>query len=103
MADLTIAVEPRKILTVDLGGTEYKVTPPKAALGLKLAVRGRNANDNPDLMMEALDEWMDKAFTKRVANTIRRRIEDETDDLDVTHVMQLMELVIEHTAGRPTS
>ena len=102
MADLTISAEPRKTLEVDLVGKTYKVTAPKAALGLKLAVRAKQADDDPGKMMEAVEEWVIKAFGKTNGAKVLKRVDDEDDDLDIQHLMKLMEAVIEATTGDPT-
>jgi len=102
MADLIISAEPRKTLEVDLVGQTYKVTAPKAALGLKIAIRAKQSGDDPGLMMDAVEEWVVKAFGKSAAKKVLARVDDENDDLDIQHLMKLMEAVIEATTGDPT-
>lgn len=103
MVEINITAEPRTILDVELVGVRYKVNPPKSALALKLAVRAKSAGEDPTLMMEAIDEWIGKAFGAEEAIKVHERLEDEKDLLDFQHIMALMEAVIETTTGNPTS
>ena len=92
---------------VRLVGKEYSVRPPKAALGLKLAVRAKQFEERPDLLGSTINEFIDKAFSEADAAEVKRRMyEDENDDLDFPHVMTLMEKLMERTMGeldRPTT
>lgn len=101
--NISITADPREKITVSLVGVEYEIFPPKAALGLKLAVRAKQHGDDPVTTLESVTEWVQKAFGKPGARDIEKRIEDEADDLDITHVMQLMNKVVELTTGNPTS
>lgn len=101
---IEIKAEPKSAIEVELVGTVYKIQPPKAALALKLAIRAKAAAETPDLMMASIDEWILAAFGKAGAAKIQRRLDDPADALDVTHVMQLMEAVVEEAAApNPTS
>lgn len=100
---INITADPREKITICLVGVNYEVHPPKTALALKLAVRAKQAGDAPDLMMAAVDEWITKAFGKTEAKKVQARLENETDDLDFPHIMQLMEALIEQATGTPTT
>jgi hypothetical protein len=103
MTEIVITAEPLDLIPVSLVGVTYQIKPPKSSLALKLAVRAKTAEDDPSLMMEAIDEWVDKAFGKEEAENVRARLDDEDDVLDFPHIMALMEAVIERTTGNPTS
>lgn len=94
----------RKRIKVNLVGVLYEVRPPKASLGLKLAVRAKQFEDKPELLPQTLNEFIDKAFTKDDAAKIKQRMyEDEEDALDLPHIMSLMETLVEKSIGTPTS
>jgi hypothetical protein len=103
-AGIVIDAEPVKPLTVRLVGETYKITPPKSSLAIKLAVQAKTvAKQEPEKVLEVMDEWIDQAFGPRAAEKVRARFEDPKDLLDITHVMGLMEKVIEASTGDPTS
>jgi hypothetical protein len=100
---ITIKAKSRDAIPVDMAGVRYSLNPPKAALAMKLAVRAKTAGDDPTLVLEAVDEWLDKAFGKREANKVRKRLDDADDPLDTPDIMELMEAVIERASGNPTT
>lgn len=101
--DITIEADPVSTLSVNLVGKTYEIKPPKAALAMRLAVESKLYQDDPAKMADILDLWIKKAFGTK-AEKIKARFEDEDDDLDITHIMVLMERVIEkQTGGNPTS
>ena len=100
---IEIKADPRTPIKVSLVGVDYELNPPKSALAIKLAVQAKTAGDDPTLVLQAIDEWVDKAFGKKNATAVRKRLDDENDDLDTPHLMQLMEAVIEASSGNPTS
>lgn len=103
---LTANIEARapETLTVNLVGKKYQIKAPKAALGLKLAVRAKQAEDRPDLMAAAIDEWIDRAFAAKDAADVKYRMYESSDDaLDLPHVMELMQVMIERTTDNPST
>lgn len=93
-----------EVLTINLVGKKYQIKAPKAALGLKLAVRAKQAEDRPDLMAAAIDEWIDRAFSKEDAADVKYRMYESNDDaLDLPHVMELMQVMIERTSDNPST
>lgn len=102
--DLQIEAKPRTRLTVNLLGKRYSIMPPKTALAMKLSVRAKQAEDRPELMVDAIEEWIDKAFLPADADDVRHRIYESDDDpLDIDHVMELMEKLIERQTNTPTT
>src|SRR5690625_7864196 len=71
--DLQIEADEPAYVTVNLVGKRYRVKAPKAALGLKLAVRAKQAEESPDLMAEAIDE---RSEERRVGKEGRAQWED---------------------------
>lgn len=103
MADIKITAERRESIPVDLVGVSYEVTPPKTALAIKVALQAKKAQDDPDEVMKALDGWIARAFGKKQAAKITERLYSDEDDLDIDHIMQLMNLLMEESTGTPTS
>lgn len=100
---IEITAEPAAPIEVVLVGVDYKIQPPKSSLALKLAIRAKTAGEDPTLMLEAIDEWINKAFGKTNGAKIKKRLDDPDDLLDINHVMQLMEKIVEATTATPTT
>ncbi|UDL16226.1 hypothetical protein SEA_KOZIE_30 [Microbacterium phage Kozie] len=105
MKSITIDAEPREQITVHLVGKPYLLTPPKGALGLQLAERAQAANATGDVKAiwgEVMD-WVTKAVGSKQAADIQARLDDPEDDLDVIHVVTVMEKVVEAVTSNPSS
>lgn len=100
---IVIDVEPRSPLTVSLGGEEYLVTPPKSTIALALAARAQSAGSDPQKVREELDNWVRIAFGRKQAAKVAERLDDDEDDLDLPHIMDLMQKVAEATTSDPSS
>lgn len=100
---ITISAAPRTVLDVDLVGVHYSVNPPKAALALKMAMDSKLTGEDPSILMNTLDEWLVQAVGPEVTKDIHARLDDPADDLDVSHLMQLMEAVLSEMSERPTT
>ncbi|QDP45522.1 hypothetical protein SEA_FUZZBUSTER_38 [Microbacterium phage FuzzBuster] len=101
---IVIDLEPAKPVTVGLGeGFEYLVTPPKSTIAIALAGSLKAAGEDPALLMEAMESWIDKAFGKKQAPKVRARLLDEEDPLDIKHIVDLMQQLAEVTTGDPTT
>lgn len=92
--DINIGASAPEPINVTLVDKKYTITPPKAALAMRLAVESKLYADDPAKMADILDLWIKKAFGEK-ADKIKARLDDEDDLLDITHVMILMEKVIE--------
>lgn len=102
---IEIVAKPREKITLSLVGTEYLLTPPKGALGLTLAKNAKAAQETGDIetiWAEVLN-WLSLAVGKKSAAAIQKRLDDAEDDLDIEHVMAVMEQVAEATTESPTS
>lgn len=108
MADLTITAEPRKTLTVDLVGVTYTIRAPKGATALALAKRfgqkskGKGSSQIDDTLT-ALRDWSRSAFGVKTSDEVFARLDDPEDDLDISHLSDLMAKVTEATTGDPTT
>lgn len=102
---IEISATPRELIAVNLVGTEYTLTPPKGALGLTLAEKAQDASASGDVRAiwgEVLN-WLTMAVGKKQAKAIQARLDDADDDLDIIHVISLMEQVVEMVTGNPTT
>src|SRR4051812_12187063 len=104
MADtniIEITAEPRTSFKVKLVGVMYDIFPPKDAFTLELASKADDlaqARAAHDLVYE----WIDQAFGTQAAK-VRDRLHSAKDDLDIKHIIQLLQIVVERTTGNPTS
>ena len=102
--DVQIVADKRQSMVIELVGMRYTVKVPKASLALKLAVRAKQADDNPALLAQTIDEWISRAFSSEDAESVKHRLyEADDDDLDLPHIMKLMEALIERTTDNPSS
>lgn len=105
MKSITIDAEPREQITVNLVGKPYLLTPPKGALGLTLAERAQEAQASGDVkaIWGEVMGWLTTAVGKKQARAIQERLDDPDDDLDIIHVITVMEKVVEAVTKNPTS
>lgn len=100
---IVIDAEPRKAFPVQLVGEEYLVTPPKSTIALALARKAKEAGDDAGVVEDELHNWVRIAFGKKQATKVIARLADGDDDLDLPHIMQLMQKLAEAATGDPTS
>jgi hypothetical protein len=100
---IEITATPVKAVPVRLVGVEYMIKPPKGSLAIILGKKMQAASDNPDGMLRALNDWIVIGFGKTDAKAVMKRLEDPQDDLDFSHIMELMQKIAEVTTGNPTS
>jgi hypothetical protein len=100
---VVIVAEPKPKLLIDLVGVDYEITPPKAALAMAMAMNAKNAGEDPYALLDAISNWIRKAFGAEQAAAVLARMEDEDDLLDLPHIMQLMTAMIEKSTGDPTT
>ncbi|QDH93086.1 hypothetical protein QDA02_gp79 [Microbacterium phage Margaery] len=105
MKSITIDAEPREQVTVHLVGKPYLLTPPKGALGLTLAKRAQEAEKSQDIEMiwGEIMGWLTMAVGETQAKAIQARLDDNDDDLDLIHVITVMEKVVEAVTELPSS
>lgn len=103
MADeMKVESTPRKGIPVNLVGVDYTVRKPKAALGLRLAVAGKKADEDPENMMKAMDTLVLMVFGKKDAKAVDARLSDPEDDLDFEHLVELVQ-ALGATGENPTT
>jgi hypothetical protein len=105
MKAITIDAAPREQITVHLVGKPYLLTPPKAALGITLAKKATAAQASGDIdsIWGEIMGWLTMAVGQKQATDIQARLDDNDDDLDVIHVIEVMEKVIEAVTDSPSS
>lgn len=101
-ARVTIAATPSDTISVDLVGERYEINPPKMFLALRIGVAAKNAGNDMDAMLSALTTWIEAAMGRQ-ATEVLERLEDPDDDLDLMHIMRLMEKITEVQTSDPTS
>jgi hypothetical protein len=99
---ITIDAEPKKKVNIKLIGQNYSVNMPKASLAIRITQQARSA-DQGEKAFESLNTWMDAAFGARQVAAVRKRLDDPDDDLDLDHIMQLMNALLEAGSGNPTT
>jgi hypothetical protein len=99
---IVISATPRVVIPIALVGKPYSLTPPKATLAIKLAIDAQKAGDDPKAMWDALIEWVDMGFSATERDAITARLNDPRDELDIPHLNELMEKVLELQTGNPT-
>lgn len=100
---IVIAATPREPISVELVGTEYLVTPPKSTIAIALAERVQSAGQDISVLRKETDHWVTLAFGKKQATKVIARLDDGEDDLDIEHIMQLMQKLAEAGTPDPTT
>lgn len=105
MKSITIDAQPREQITVHLVGKPYLLTPPKGSLGITLAKKATAAQESGDIeaIWGEIMGWLTMAVGKTQADAIQERLDDNDDDLDLIHVIEVMEKVIEAVTEHPSS
>lgn len=102
-ADIQISIAPPKPITVDLGGTRYTVRPIKGALGIALGQRMQSVQGDAGKLRETIEHVVQIMFGKTVAPKVLARLDDPEDALDFTHILELMNALVERSTGSPTT
>lgn len=102
---ISIQAKPREKITADLVGVEYLISPPKGAFSLALAERAQKSKAEGDStsIWNDVQSWLKKAVGDKQTKAIQKRLDDDDDDLDIMHIVDLMEQVVEVTTDNPTS
>lgn len=80
---------------VKLGKETYKARVPKAVNMLNLAKLQSMDEENPEEVEKAMNSLISALFAKADAKKIHKRLEDEGDALDMEHIMELCQKLIE--------
>lgn len=104
---MTISIQAAfaETIDIDLVGVRYKITPPKAGLAIQIArLSVDTSGQNTVKVLDLLDKWIDRAFGEEQAAAVRARMyEDDEDQLDLPHLIELVKAVMETQSGNPTS
>ena len=92
---LVIEATPAVTVTVSLVGVEYVIPVPKTTLGLIVAERMQAAKDDPTRLMEELKSWVVSTFGKKQGQKVWDRLFDPEDQLDISHVSDLLRQLTE--------
>lgn len=103
MKELVIDAEHVDSIPVRLVGVKYSIRPPKTALAIRFASRAKAAKEDPAALMEAVEGWVHMAFGKTTGKKVLARLDASDDDLDIEHIVKLMEALVEQQAGDPTT
>lgn len=107
VTQLQIDAPARVKIDVNLVGKHYVLTPPKAALSLKIArqsaLASKTADEDALGVIDVIDDWLATAFQKKDVADIQKRLLDPEDDLDYPQILELVKKVVEVTTGNPTS
>lgn len=101
MATITIPGKPRKPITVDLVGTEYKVRPPKAAVAVFLSQALKDSGDDAEKMVDGLSKWCHVLFGKETGAEVVKRLKSPADDLDIPDLTDLISAVMGEAGENP--
>lgn len=93
----------RKPLRVDLGGVIYEIMPIKSAIAMELGSKVMGAESDPDKFDKTLKDLVAGVFSAKDAKGVMARIKDPQDPLDMLHILTLVEVMLEKTAGNPTT
>nr|DAS00709.1 MAG TPA: hypothetical protein [Caudoviricetes sp.] len=101
MATITIPGKARKSITVELVGTEYKVRPPKASVAIFLSQALKNADEDPEKIIDGLAKWCHVLFGKETGAEVVKRLKSPSDDLDIHDLTDLISSVMEEAGENP--
>ena len=99
---ITIAAEPREKITVDLIGVEYVLRPFKSAIAMNIAKQAQDAGEDQAKMLEMIDDTINLIFGPRQAKAIHKRLNDAEDDLDISHIFDLVKQLTEASTETPS-
>lgn len=103
MSEIVVEATPREEIPLTLVGVKYTIVPPKSNFALKMAYQAKTSKDDPTQVVDSLFDWVRKAFRDQ-ADAVLARLDDDGDDLDIDHLTQLMQKVLERgSGGNPTT
>lgn len=101
---IVVDVAPRVPHNVVLGGQPYRALPMKMLTAVNLGKKLEAAGENTDKLLYELESFVGTIFGRGSEQTraIMARMEDPEDGLDLPHVMDLVQKLIERTTKNPT-
>lgn len=85
------------------GEPEYLIKEPKMTYSATIAARASSSEQDAAQMVEVMVDWVFKAFGKKQGEAIKKRLYDDEDDLDLKHIMELIQMLSEEATGDPTT
>lgn len=101
MATITIPGKPRKSITVDLVGTEYKVRPPKSSVAIFLSKALKDADEDYEKILDGMSKWCHVLFGKETGAEVVKRLKNPSDNLDISDMTDLISAVMKEAGDNP--
>ena len=103
MSDIKITAEPPKPITLDLIGTDYTVRPIKGSLGISLSQKFQGDNSDMVKFDKSIKDLLRIIFGPEQAKEVSKRLNDSEDLLDLPHIFELLNKLVEKASGNPTT
>jgi len=94
---ISIEIDKPEPIPVTLGDKVYRGFPPKTAGTFRAVKRIQEASDDPEKMLNEIENWLKSVFTAADAKKILARLEDPRDGLDMPHVIELLQKMMQST------
>lgn len=101
--EINISAQAPLPIKVTLVGEEYEVRPIKGAIGIQMAQRFGKNTENPAELVKSIDALIGMIFGKSAKKTILARLNDAEDLLDFTHIIELVQALMENQSGNPST
>lgn len=85
------------------GEPEYLLKEPKMTYSATIASRASAADEDAGKMVDIITDWIFVAFGKKQGEVIKARLADGDDNLDLPHIMQLIQDLSKEATGDPTT
>lgn len=101
---IRITAQPKKSVQVELLGKVYSIKPPKSAMLLAIGSH-IDKTDNVGALNTDFENILKLMFTNKKGQfeEIKARLADPADDLDLDHIFEVVEALVEEKTGNPTS
>lgn len=103
MSDITITAEAPLPITLTLVGVEYTVRPIKGSLGISLSQKFQGDNSDMVKFDKSIKDLLRIMFGPEQAKEVQKRLNDSEDLLDLPHVFELLNALVEKASGNPTT
>lgn len=98
---IDIEAAPQKTHDVNLVGKAYKVKSPKTAV--LMATQENIEKDDKEQSLNSFMPILELLFSKTEAKSVMKRLTDPKDQLDISHVNQLIEAIVQESQENPTT
>ena len=99
-----VAARRREPIPFRLEGSDYLYTfkPPKQA-SLMMPLMANSDDENGLKSSREVFAWLDRGLPEADQEHIRKRLDDDLDDLDFEDLSEVVNSLMEQVSGRPTS